>query len=58
MESATQVQILNEAIYISHSANIFKKSLNQTILRQLWRGGGGPHGIMAKLPECSLKLVW
>ena len=32
MDMATQVQILDKAVGISHSANIFGKGLNVTIL--------------------------
>ena len=32
MDTATQVQILDEAAYISHRANIIGKGMNQTIL--------------------------
>ena len=32
MDSATQVQILDSAIYISHDANILEKRINPTIL--------------------------
>ena len=32
MDSATQLQLLNEAVYISHSANTFGEGTNPTIL--------------------------
>ena len=34
-DMATQVQILNEAVYISHSANTIGKGINPTILSSL-----------------------
>ena len=36
MDSATQVQYLEKAVYISHHANKLEIDMNPTILSQVW----------------------
>ena len=47
MDTETQVQILDEAVYISHSANILRKGMNPTILPSIWGKIVGQTGLFS-----------